>query len=79
MPVELDLLSECENAEVVLDGVAIVALVHLDRVDTRGLLQTLFRIQVVLTGDDAQLPGLMVVAAVRRCQNVTLKNVSNRP
>ena len=79
MPVELDLLSECENAEVVLDGVAIVALVHSDRVDTRGLLQTLFRIQVVLAGDDAQLPGLMVVAAVSRCQNVTLKNVSNRP
>ena len=75
-PVELELLSERQNAEVVLDGVAVVALVHPDGVDARRLLEAVLRIQVVLAGNDAQLPGLVIVAAVRRCQNVTLKNGS---
>ena len=77
-PVELELLSERQNAEVVLDGVAVVALVHPDGVDARRLLEAVLRIQVVLAGNDAQLPGLVIVAAVRRCQNVTLKNGSIR-
>ena len=73
VPVELELLSECENADVVLDGVAVVLLVHADGVDPRRLFETVVRVQVVLAGDDAQLPGLVVVAAVRRGENVTLK------
>ena len=80
VPVELELLSECKNADVVLDGVAVVLLVHADGDDPRRLLEAVVRVQVVLAGDDAQLPGLVVVAAVSRGENVTLKiNESVKP
>ena len=79
VPVELELLSECENADVVLDGVAVVLLVHADGVDPRRLLEAVVRVQVVLAGDDAQLPGLVVVAAVSRGENVTLKTNPSIP
>ena len=77
-PVELELLSQCQNAEVVLDGVAVVALVHPDGVDARCLLGTVLRIEVVLAGNDAELPGLVIVAAVGRRQNVTLREGSRK-
>ena len=52
---------------------------HADGVDPRRLLEAVVRIQVVLAGDDAQLPGLVVVAAVSRGENVTLKTNPSTP